>query len=82
MQREVIRFLLIGVVSAWVASIMTRGRIVRLRGCLGFLFFGIAGALGGGYLFHVLGLSEVAAVIAAAVGAIASLLFLQVLRNA
>jgi uncharacterized membrane protein YeaQ/YmgE (transglycosylase-associated protein family) len=82
MQRELIRFLLIGFVSGWIASIIVRGYIVRLRGCLSFLLFGLAGSLAGGYLFHALGLSDVAAVFAAAAGAIALLLFLQVLRNA
>lgn len=82
MQRELIRYLLIGFVSGWIASIIVRGRILRLRGCLSFLIFGILGALGGGYLMHAFGLSDVAAVVAAAVGAVGALLFLQVLRNA
>lgn len=82
MQRELIRYLLIGFVSGWIASILVRGRILRMRGCLSFLIFGMLGALGGGYLMHALGLSEVAAVVAAAVGAVGALLFLQVLRNA
>lgn len=82
MQRELIRYLLIGFVSGWIASILVRGRIVRLRGCFSFIVFGLLGALGGGYLFHALGLSEIAAVVAAAVGAIGALVFLQVLRNA
>lgn len=82
MQRELIRYLLIGFVSGWIASILVRGRILRLRGCLSFLVFGILGAVGGGYLSHLFGLSDVLAAIAAAVGAVGALLFLQVLRNA
>ena len=82
MDRELIRFLLVGFVSGWIASIMVRGRIVRVRGCLSFLFFGILGSLAGGYLTHVFGLSEVIAIVAAAVGAVLFLVFLQVLRNA
>ena len=82
MQRELIRFLLVGFVSGWIASIMVRGRIVRVRGCLSFLIFGIVGSLAGGYLVNALGLSEVLAVVAAALGAVLSLVFLQVLRNA
>lgn len=82
MQAELIRFLLIGFVSGWIASIAVRGRIVRLRGCLTYTVFGVTGALGGGYLFDLLGLSDVASVIAAAIGAAGSLVFLQVLRNA
>jgi uncharacterized membrane protein YeaQ/YmgE (transglycosylase-associated protein family) len=79
---ELIRFLLIGFVSGWIASIAARGRIVRLRGCMTYTIFGLAGALGGGYLFDMLGLSDVASVLAAAVGAAFALAFLQVLRNA
>lgn len=82
MQRELIRFLLIGFVAAWISSIITRGRILRLRGCLVFLVFSVTGALAGGYLFDLLGLSDVASVVAATVGAIGALTFLQMLRNA
>ncbi len=82
MQRELIRFLLIGLVSAWIASIVVRGRIIRLRGCLPFLVFSFTGALGGGYLLDLIGLSDLASVIAAAAGAIAMLVFMQMLRNA
>jgi uncharacterized membrane protein YeaQ/YmgE (transglycosylase-associated protein family) len=82
MQRELIRYLLIGFVAGWIANILVRGRILRLRGCLSFLIFGIIGAVGGGYLVHILEWSEVAAVVAAALGAVGALLFLQVLRNA
>jgi uncharacterized membrane protein YeaQ/YmgE (transglycosylase-associated protein family) len=82
MDRELIRFLLVGFVSGWIASILVRGRIVRIRGCLSFLLFGIVGALGGGYLVNAIGWSDVIAVVAAAVGAVLLLLFLQMLRNA
>lgn len=82
MDRELIRFLLVGFVSGWIASILVRGRIVRVRGCLSFLIFGVVGSLAGGYLVNAFGLSEVLAVVAAAAGAVLFLLFLQVLRNA
>jgi uncharacterized membrane protein YeaQ/YmgE (transglycosylase-associated protein family) len=81
-QPELIRFLLIGFVAGWIASIAARGRILRLRGCMTYTIFGLVGALGGGYLFDMLGLSDVASVLAAAVGAMGSLVFLQMLRNA
>jgi uncharacterized membrane protein YeaQ/YmgE (transglycosylase-associated protein family) len=81
-QPELIRFLLIGLVSGWIASIAVRGRILRLRGCLTFAVFGLVGALGGGYAFDLLGLSDVASVLAAGIGAAGALLFLQMLRNA
>ena len=82
MQRELIRFLLIGFVAAWIASIAARGRILRMRGCLAYAIFGLVGAVGGGYLFDMLGLSDLVSVVAAVVGATASLVFLQMLRNA
>ncbi len=82
MDRELIRFLLIGFVSGWIASILVRGRIVRLRGCLSFLLFGVVGSFAGGFLIQALGWSDVVAVVAAAVGAVVFLFFLQVLRNA
>lgn len=82
MDPELIRFLLIGFVSAWIASIAARGRIARLRGCLPYSVFAVTGALAGGYLVQVIGLSDVASVLAAVVGAIAMLVFLQMLRNA
>ena len=82
MQPELIRFLLIGFVAGWIASIAVRGRILRVRGCLTYTVFGLTGALGGGYLFDLLGLSDVASVLAAVVGATGSLVFLQMLRNA
>jgi uncharacterized membrane protein YeaQ/YmgE (transglycosylase-associated protein family) len=79
--REVLRFLLIGIVTSWIASILVRGRIVRLRGCFTFVLFGVTGALAGGYALDRIGLSDLSSVVAAAVGAVAMLVFLQVLRN-
>lgn len=80
--RESIRFLLVGVVAAWISSIVVRGRIVRLRGCLPYLVFGVTGALAGGGLLNAIGMSDMASVIASVAGAIAFLLFLQFARNA
>jgi uncharacterized membrane protein YeaQ/YmgE (transglycosylase-associated protein family) len=79
--RELIRFLLVGFVAGWIASIVVRGR-TRLRGCLTYLVVGMAGALIGGYIFRALGVHEVARVISATVGAIVFLLLIRVLRNA
>ena len=79
--RELIRFLLVGFVAGWIASIVVRGR-TRLRGCLDYLVVGIVGALIGGYIFRALGVHEVARVISATVGAIVFLLLIRVLRNA
>jgi uncharacterized membrane protein YeaQ/YmgE (transglycosylase-associated protein family) len=80
--REATRYLLVGIVSAWIASIAIRGRIVRIRGSLPYIVFGISGALAGGYAVQTLGGSYVAAVIASVAGAIAFLMLLQYLRNA
>ena len=55
---------------------------MRVRGCLSFLFFGMLGSLGAGYLCHSLGTSDVIAVLGAGAGAVLTLVFLQVLRNA
>jgi uncharacterized membrane protein YeaQ/YmgE (transglycosylase-associated protein family) len=80
--RESIRFLLIGFVAAWISSIVVRGRIVRLRGCLPFLVFGLVGALAGGYALDALGQSDLLSVAAAIAGAVLALVVLQYLRNA
>jgi uncharacterized membrane protein YeaQ/YmgE (transglycosylase-associated protein family) len=80
--REAIRYLLVGLVASWISSIVVRGRIVRIGGCLPYVVFGISGALAGGYLLGVLGQSEVASVVASVIGAIGFLLFLQYARNA
>ena len=79
--RELIRFLLVGFVAGWIASILVRGR-TRLRGCLTYLAIGILGAVIGGYLFRALGLHEVAQVISATVGSIVLLVLIRALRNA
>jgi uncharacterized membrane protein YeaQ/YmgE (transglycosylase-associated protein family) len=79
--REAIRYLLVGVASAWISSIWIRGRIVRVRGCLPYVVFGISGALAAGYLTSMFA-SDVAAVVASVAGAIAFLVALQYLRNA
>jgi uncharacterized membrane protein YeaQ/YmgE (transglycosylase-associated protein family) len=77
--RELIRFLLVGFVSGWIASIVVRGR-TRLRGCLSYLVIGIAGALIGGYLFRALGMHDVAQVVSATVGAIVLLVLIRMIR--
>ncbi|MEX0875072.1 MAG: GlsB/YeaQ/YmgE family stress response membrane protein [Actinomycetota bacterium] len=79
--RELIRFLLVGFVSGWIASIVVRGR-TRLRGCLSYLVIGTVGALIGGYLLRTLGMHEVAQVVSATVGAIVLLVLIGIVRNA
>ncbi len=46
-----ITYLLIGVVSGWLAGTITRGRGF---GCFGNLIVGIIGAMLGGYVFRIL----------------------------
>lgn len=71
-----------GFVAAWISSIVVRGRIVRVRGCLSYLVFGVTGALAGGYALDALGFSDIVSVVAATGGAITALVVLQYLRNA
>lgn len=82
MSPELIRFLLLGFVAGWISSIVVRGRILRVRGCLPYAVFGITGALAGGYLSRLIGVSDVAQVVTAGAGAIGALVFMQMLRNA
>ncbi len=81
MDRELIRFLIIGFVAGWISAIMVRGRF-RMRGCLTRALVGITGAIAGGYVFGALGVSGVAAVVGATIGAVAFLVLFQALRNA
>ncbi|HYZ91170.1 MAG TPA: GlsB/YeaQ/YmgE family stress response membrane protein [Actinomycetota bacterium] len=78
---ELIRFLLVGMVSGWIAAILVRGT-TRLRGCMTHVVVGMAGAVIGGFIFRAVGVSEVARVLAATAGAIVLLLVVRGLRNA
>lgn len=78
--RELIRFLLVGLVSGWIAAILVRGS-KRVRGCLTYMVIGMVGAVIGGYLFDALGISEVASVFSATAGAVVLLLLVRNLRN-
>jgi uncharacterized membrane protein YeaQ/YmgE (transglycosylase-associated protein family) len=78
---EIIRFLLVGLVSGWIAAILVRGS-VRTRGCLTYIVIGMVGALIGGYLFRALGISQVGSVLTATAGAILLLVVVRLLRNA
>jgi uncharacterized membrane protein YeaQ/YmgE (transglycosylase-associated protein family) len=80
MPHEMVRFLLVGFVSGWIVSILARGRI-RARGCFTYTVIGMLGALGGGYLFELLHISEVASVLAAAIGAAVVLSFVRLVRS-
>jgi uncharacterized membrane protein YeaQ/YmgE (transglycosylase-associated protein family) len=78
---ELIRFLLVGFVSGWIAAILVRGS-VRVRGCLTHIVIGMLGALTGGYVFRSLGISDVGAVLSATAGAIILLVLVRLVRNA
>jgi uncharacterized membrane protein YeaQ/YmgE (transglycosylase-associated protein family) len=77
---ELIRFLLVGLVSGWIAAILVRGSL-RVRGCLTYMVIGMLGAIVGGYVFRALGISQVGSVITATVGAIILLVSVRFLRN-
>ncbi len=78
---ELIRFLLVGMVSGWIAAILAR-RSTRLRGCITHVVIGMVGALVGGFVFRAVGVSEVGRVLTAAAGAILLLFVVRMLRNA
>lgn len=81
---ELIRFLLVGLVSGWIAAILVRGSVrgsVRVRGCLTYMVIGVIGALLAGYLFRALNISEVGSVVTATAGAIIPLVLVRMLRN-
>jgi uncharacterized membrane protein YeaQ/YmgE (transglycosylase-associated protein family) len=73
--------LLVGLVSGWIAAILARGS-VRLRGCLTYVVVGMIGAVVGGYVFQLVGTSQVASVLSATAGAVILLMLVGLLRNA
>lgn len=78
--RELIRFLLVGFASGWIAAIVVRGSR-RIRGCLTYIVVGMIGGVLGGYLTDALDVSDVLSVVGATVGAIVLLIFVRSLRN-
>lgn len=79
--KELIRFLLVGFVLGWTSNILARSQ-GRKGGCLPVVFYGMAGALAGGYLLNLLADSPVLSVVAAALGAITVLRLRHAVRNA
>jgi uncharacterized membrane protein YeaQ/YmgE (transglycosylase-associated protein family) len=77
---DLVRFFIVGFVSGWIAAIAVRGRVFP-RGCFAYLFLGLVGALGGGFLFRAIGLPAVARVLAAALGAVIVLLARRMWRG-
>lgn len=78
--RELIRFLLVGLVSGWIAAILVRGSL-RTRGCLTYMVIGMIGAVVGGVLFSAVGISEVGSVVTATVGAVILLAVVRSVRK-
>ena len=69
-------FALVGLISGWLAGKVTKGSGF---GLLGNLFFGIIGAMLGGWLFDVIGISShstLGSIITATVGAVVLLFIL------
>lgn len=82
---HLVRFLLVGFVSGWIASILVRGS-TRVRGCFVYVAVGMIGAVIGGYLFRLAhvsgGAGFIGSVVTATIGAIVLLVVLRLLRNA
>jgi len=78
---NILYFLLIGLLAGWLASIAMKG---GRHGILGYLIIGVIGALLGGWLFGVLGISAgglIGSLIVAFVGAVLLIFLLRLLRG-
>jgi uncharacterized membrane protein YeaQ/YmgE (transglycosylase-associated protein family) len=82
--RELLRFMLVGLVAGWIANVAVRGGL-RSRGCLTNVVVGMVGAVIGGFLFERLDLRGfpgfLGSVVTATIGAIVLLVLLRVLRE-
>ena len=78
----IVRFLLVGFVSGWIAAILVRGH-VRLRGCIVHTVVGMIGAVVGGVLFRFAGLHGgadfIGSVVTATIGAVVLLVMMRLL---
>ncbi len=78
---EILWFLLIGLIAGWLAGMLVRGGGF---GIIGDIIVGVIGALIGGYLFRLLGLSAgdlLGRLVMAVVGAVVFLLLLRAIRR-
>jgi uncharacterized membrane protein YeaQ/YmgE (transglycosylase-associated protein family) len=78
---EIVWFLLIGLAAGWLAGQITKG---GGRGLVGDLIVGVIGALLGGFLFRLLGLSAnglIGSLITATVGAVLLIVGLRAIRK-
>lgn len=80
---EIVYFLLIGGVAGWLAGLFMKGRGF---GILGNIVVGVIGALLGGFLFRLLGLSSdgsiIGTLVVSFVGAVVLLVIAGVLKKA
>ena len=79
---SLIWFLIIGLLAGWLASLLMKsGR----QGLIEYLIIGVIGALLGGWLFGLLGISAggfIGSLITATVGAVVLIFLLRMLRRA
>jgi uncharacterized membrane protein YeaQ/YmgE (transglycosylase-associated protein family) len=79
---EIVWFLIIGLIAGWLAGQFMRGGGF---GLVGNLVVGVVGALIGGFLFRVLGLSAyglIGNLVVATVGAVVLLALIRVVKRA
>jgi uncharacterized membrane protein YeaQ/YmgE (transglycosylase-associated protein family) len=80
---EIVYFLIIGGVAGWLAGLFMKGRGF---GVLGNIVVGVIGALLGGFLFRLLGLSSdgslIGTLVVSFVGAVVLLMLAGVLKKA
>jgi uncharacterized membrane protein YeaQ/YmgE (transglycosylase-associated protein family) len=78
---ELVYFLLIGLAAGWLAGQITKGRSF---GLVNDLIIGVIGALLGGFLFRLLGLSaagHLGSLVTATVGAVVLLYLLRAIKR-
>jgi len=78
---NIVVFLIVGLVSGWLASLLMRGRGL---GLIGDLFIGVIGAFLGGFLLGLVGIFAeglVGLIIQSVIGAMVLLLIIKALRK-
>jgi uncharacterized membrane protein YeaQ/YmgE (transglycosylase-associated protein family) len=78
---EFVWFIVVGIAAGWIAGVVLKGRSLGLRINL---VVGVVGALVGGFLFRMLGVTAgglVGQIVMAALGAIVLLVFVRLIRK-
>lgn len=78
---EYVWFVVVGIAAGWVAGVVLKGRSMGLKVNL---VVGVVGALVGGFLFRMLGVTAgglVGQIVIAALGAIVLLVFVRLIRK-